>query len=80
MDRAPALKAFDQSSLGSQWVHEIKSTAIGWPPGSIRHGRLFTRTGLDWTAKFAGTAAAFAKLKVKTTYIDGELAASGLTV
>jgi bifunctional non-homologous end joining protein LigD len=35
----------------------------------IENGRvqLLTRSGLDWTA------AAFAKLKVKTAYIDGEL-------
>jgi bifunctional non-homologous end joining protein LigD len=28
---------------------------------------------LDWTAKYQATAAAFAKLKVKTAYVDGEL-------
>ena len=35
--------------------------------------KLLTRTGLDWTAKYRGTAAAFAKLKVKSAYVDGEL-------
>ena len=35
--------------------------------------QLLTRSGLDWTAKYPATAAAFAKLPVKTAYIDGEL-------
>ena len=37
--------------------------------------QLLTRSGLDWTAKYAATAAAIAKLAVKTAYIDGELCA-----
>ena len=41
----------------------------------IDNGRvqLLTRTGLDWTAKYPGAAAALANLSVKTAYIDGEL-------
>jgi DNA ligase D-like protein (predicted ligase) len=35
--------------------------------------KLLTRSGLDWTAKYLATAAAFAKLKIKSAYIDGEL-------
>ncbi len=35
--------------------------------------QLLTRSGLDWTAKYPATAAAFPKLPVKTAYIDGEL-------
>ena len=35
--------------------------------------QLLTRSGLDWTAKYPATAAALAKLSVKTAYIDGEL-------
>ena len=35
--------------------------------------QLLTRSGLDWTAKYPATAAAFAKLTVTTAYIDGEL-------
>jgi bifunctional non-homologous end joining protein LigD len=34
---------------------------------------LLTRSGLDWTEKYPATAIAFAKLKVTTAYIDGEL-------
>jgi DNA ligase D-like protein (predicted ligase) len=35
--------------------------------------KLLTRSGLEWTAKYPATAAAFAKLKVTTVYLDGEL-------
>ena len=35
--------------------------------------QLLTRSGLDWTAKYPATTAAFAKLPAKTAYIDGEL-------
>ena len=35
--------------------------------------QLLARAGLDWTAKYPATAAALAKLKVKTAYLDGEL-------
>jgi ATP-dependent DNA ligase len=35
--------------------------------------RLLTRSGLDWTATYPATAAAIAKLKVRTAYLDGEL-------
>jgi hypothetical protein len=34
---------------------------------------LFTRSGLDWTAKYPATAAALAKLTVTSAYLDGEL-------
>jgi ATP-dependent DNA ligase len=35
--------------------------------------QLLTRAGLDWTAKYPATAAAIAKVKVKSAYRDGEL-------
>jgi ATP-dependent DNA ligase len=35
--------------------------------------KLLTRSGLDWTAKYPATAAAFAKLRTTTAYVDGEL-------
>ncbi len=35
--------------------------------------QLLTRSGLDRTEKYPATAAAFAKLPIKTAYIDGEL-------
>jgi hypothetical protein len=35
--------------------------------------QLFTRSGLDWTAKYPATAAAMVKLPVKSAYLDREL-------
>ena len=35
--------------------------------------QLLTRAGLDCTAKYPATAAALAKLKVKSAYLDREL-------
>jgi ATP-dependent DNA ligase len=36
---------------------------------------LFTRAGNDWTARFRPIAAVLAGLKVRTAYLDGEIAA-----
>ena len=75
MDRATALQARDESAERRRnGFTRSSSTAIGWPPGSRAVAvKLLTRSGLDWTAKYPATAAAFAKLKVRTAYIDGEL-------
>jgi bifunctional non-homologous end joining protein LigD len=55
-------------------VHEIKFDSYRMAARIEKdHVKLLTRSGLDWTDKYAATAAAFAKLKVKTAYIDGEL-------
>ncbi len=62
-----------KAPTGAQWVHEIK---FGYRMAArLENGRvrLLTRSGLDWTEKYPATAAAFAKLKVRTAYIDGEL-------
>ena len=59
---------------GPLWVHEIKfdgyRIAARIDQGAVQ---LLTRSGLDWTAKYPATAAALAKLKVKSAYLDGEL-------
>src|SRR6476660_7159688 len=59
---------------GPQWLHEIKLDGYRMA-ARIDNGRvqLLTRTGLDWTDKYARPVAALAKLNVKTAYIDGEL-------
>src|SRR6202167_2375976 len=59
---------------GPQWVHEIKLDGYRMA-ARIDNGRvqLLTRTGLDWTGKYPGTAAALATLNVETAYLDGEL-------
>jgi ATP-dependent DNA ligase len=59
---------------GLQWLHEIKLDGYRMA-ARIDNGRarLFTRIGLDLTAKYPSTIAALEHLKVKTAYIDGEL-------
>jgi ATP-dependent DNA ligase len=59
---------------GPQWAHEIKLDGYRMA-ARIQNGRvkLLTRSGLDSTAKYPATAAAFAKLKVRMTYVGGEL-------
>ena len=62
------------AASGPLWVHEIKFDGYRIA-ARIGHGavQLLTRSGLDWTAKYPATAAALAKLKVKSAYLDGEL-------
>jgi bifunctional non-homologous end joining protein LigD len=59
---------------GPLWIHEIRfdGYCIAAP---IDKGvvQLLTRSGLDWTAKYPATAAALAKLAVKSAYLDGEV-------
>jgi bifunctional non-homologous end joining protein LigD len=65
----------DTVPAGNQWLHEIKydgyraliATGTGGP-------KIYTRSGLDWTAKFPGIAEASASLPAGAL-IDGEIAA-----
>jgi bifunctional non-homologous end joining protein LigD len=60
----------------NQWMHEIKFdgyrllAAVAGPDV-----RLYTRSGLDWTDKFTGLAAALAALDLPPALIDGEAVA-----
>ena len=67
-------KLVERAPSGPQWVHEIKfdgyRMAARMDNGKVQ---LLTRSGLDWTAKYPPTAPAFAKLPVRTAYIDDEL-------
>jgi DNA ligase D-like protein (predicted ligase) len=67
-------KLVEKAPSGPQWVHEVKFDGYRIA-ARIDHGKvhLLTRSGLNWTAKYPATAAALAKLAVKTAYIDGEL-------
>ena len=67
-------KLVEKAPTGPRWVHEIKFDGYRMA-ARIERGKvqLLTRSGLDWTAKYPATAAAFAQLPVKTAYIDGEL-------
>jgi DNA ligase D-like protein (predicted ligase) len=67
-------KLVERAPTGPQWVHEIKFDGYRMA-ARIDSGKvgLLTRSGLDWTAKYPATAAAFAKLPAMTAYIDVEL-------
>ena len=66
----------DSVPTGNAWLHEMKYdgyralVAVGGGKAKV-----YTRTGLDWTDKFPGIAAAAAKLPVDTALIDGEIVA-----
>ncbi len=61
---------------GAGWLHEVKYdgyralVAIGGG-----HAKVYTRSGLDWTGKFAAIADAAAQLPVDAALIDGEIVA-----
>ncbi|WDR05275.1 DNA ligase D [Devosia rhodophyticola] len=56
------------------WLHEIKFD--GYRTLAFLEGdtaRLITRGGLDWTKRYGGLPAAFAKLNCREAVIDGEI-------
>ncbi len=59
---------------GAQWVHEVKydgyRLVIMKQPG--KPAAFMTRSGLDWTAKFAGLARTFEQVDSASYIIDGE--------
>lgn len=66
----------DHVPTGGGWLHEIKFD--GYRALISVAGRdmvIRTRTGLDWTAKFPGVAAALAALDLPPALIDGEVVA-----
>jgi bifunctional non-homologous end joining protein LigD len=66
----------DHVPAGTNWLHEVKydgyRALISVTGGKAK---VFTRSGLDWSDKFAGIAAAAAKLPVDSALIDGEIVA-----
>jgi ATP-dependent DNA ligase len=61
---------------GENWAHELKYDGFRFHARLDRGKvKLLTRTGLDWTDKYASTAIAISKIKARTAYIDGELCA-----
>jgi DNA ligase D-like protein (predicted ligase) len=67
-------KLATRAPSGPDWIHEIKLDGYRMA-ARIANGAatLLTRSGLDWTDKYPATAAALAKLTVKSAYLDGEL-------
>ena len=63
----------DHVPAGSTWLHEMKydgyRTLISIGGGD---GRAYTRSGLDWTDKFAPVVADAATLDVSSALLDGE--------
>lgn len=59
---------------GSGWVHELKLDGYRIQ-AHLRNGKvkLFSRNGLDWTARMAGVAAAISELDAEAAVIDGEV-------
>jgi DNA ligase D-like protein (predicted ligase) len=67
-------KLVDQPPDGPEWLHEIKFDGYRMHARLDRGtARLLTRTGLDWTRKYLGVAAAIASLPARHAYLDGEL-------
>ncbi|OWK28415.1 DNA ligase D [Sphingomonas dokdonensis] len=66
----------DSVPTGSAWMHEVKydgyRALIAVGGGSAK---VYTRSGLDWTDKFAAIAEAAAELDVDNALIDGEIVA-----
>jgi bifunctional non-homologous end joining protein LigD len=65
----------DATPDGADWIHEIKYDGYR-AEAAVAGGkaRIFTRKGLDWTAKFAIIAEALADLPCRSALIDGEIA------
>lgn len=72
--RAPQLATLAvEPPSGSEWLHEIKFDGyrvIAATAGG--KSRLYTRSGLDWTAKFGRIGEAIAQLPMRSALIDGE--------
>jgi bifunctional non-homologous end joining protein LigD len=65
---------------GEKWIHEIKQDGYRIQARiDGRTVRLFTRTGLDWTARFRGIADALIHLSLGSALIDGEIVVEGST-
>lgn len=65
---------YSDVAQGDQWIHEIKFD--GYRLQACIDGddvRLLTRTGLDWTGRFASVAKALKALKLKSAILDGEV-------
>ena len=75
--RKPQLATLvDAVPTGNQWMHEIKFDgyrAIVAAKGE--EVRVYTRSGKDWTDKFAPLAEAIAALDLPASLIDGEIVA-----
>jgi bifunctional non-homologous end joining protein LigD len=60
--------------IGDKWVHEIKYDGYR-TLSSIQNNKvnMYTRSGLNWTSKYASLCKDLKKLKVKSVWLDGEI-------
>ncbi|MSU89515.1 DNA ligase D [Rhodobacteraceae bacterium 2CG4] len=64
----------DAAPGGDDWLHETKFDGYRCLAALGRDGvRLYTRSGKDWTDRFAGLPEAFARLDCRNALIDGEV-------
>jgi bifunctional non-homologous end joining protein LigD len=76
---APALATLvDTPPHGKDWLFEVKydgyRALIATDGANVR---IYTRSGLDWTARFPDIAASVAALKLRGTLLDGEIVVIG---
>jgi DNA ligase D-like protein (predicted ligase) len=68
--------AVEEPPEGDAWCHEIKYDGYRIQARiADNEVQLLTRTGLDWTHRYEGIAAACRKISADSAYIDGELCA-----
>ncbi len=68
----------DDVPTGNQWMHEIKFDGYrALVAVSGENVTIYTRSGLDWTDKFAPLAQTLAALDLPPALIDGEIIARG---
>jgi bifunctional non-homologous end joining protein LigD len=73
---APQLATLvDDVPLGENWVYELKYDGYR-AIATLDHGdvRIATRSGQDWTERFAGVAKALSHVRAETAVFDGEIA------
>jgi len=73
--RQPQLATLvDHVPSGIQWIHEIKFDGYrALIAAAGEQVTIYTRTGLDWTDKFAPIARALVRLDLPSVLIDGEI-------
>ena len=64
----------DKPPDGDGWLHEVKFDGYRSQIVSDEHGiRIFTRRGLDWTARYHDLVKAAGELIAESAIIDGEI-------
>lgn len=77
--RPPQLATLvDAVPTGNGWMHEIKYDGYRCLLSVAGEKvKIFTRTGLDWTARFAALAGEVAAMDLPSALVDGEIVALG---